>query len=270
MNDVLFGATLPQFSSDVDVFRRAVDRVTEIGFDSVWVFDHLWPLSGGKERPILESWTTLAWLAERTELRVGTLVTRSSLRNPALLAHMASTVAAIAPGRLTVAIGSGDEKSRGENEAFGLPYWEGEERIAQLASTVRVLRGHLEGSAVSHHDDFADVSNLPPGPRAERPAIWVAGRTDDALEVAGRLADGWNGWGGTVERFKQDASNVVALARGREVELTWAGIVRDEGEAAEMAAGVIDAGARHVILTPPNASSDGAYDTLGRVLSGLR
>jgi alkanesulfonate monooxygenase SsuD/methylene tetrahydromethanopterin reductase-like flavin-dependent oxidoreductase (luciferase family) len=149
MSKVLFGTTLPQFSGDIDAFKRAVDRVAELGFDSVWVFDHLWPLSGGKDRPILESWTSLAWLAEKTDLRVGTLVTRSSLRNPAVLAHMASTVAAIAPARLTVAIGSGDEMSRDENEAFGIPYWEGEERIAQLASTVRVVRSHLEGSAVT-------------------------------------------------------------------------------------------------------------------------
>ena len=270
MSEVLFGATLPQFSSDVEVFRRAVDRVTGLGFDSVWLFDHLWPLSGGKERPIFESWTTLAWLAERTDLRVGTLVTRSSLRNPALLAHMASTVATIAPGRLTVAIGSGDEMSRGENEAFGLPYWEGEERIAQLESTVRVVRGHLDGESVTHHDDLVDVSDLPPGPQAVRPAVWVAGRTDATLDVAARLADGWNGWGGTVERFEQDASNLVALAGDREVELTWGGIARDEGETSEMAAGVIEAGARHVILTPPSASADGAYDALGRILTGLR
>ena len=270
MTQVLFGTTLPQFSGDADAFGTAVDRVTALGIDSVWVFDHLWPLSGGKERPIMESWTTLAWLAERTDLRVGTLVTRSSLREPALLAHMASTVAAIAPSRVTIAIGSGDEMSRDENEAFGLPYWEGEERVAQLSSTVRMVRAHLEGSPVTQKDDYADVDVLPPGPRAERPALWVAGRTDDALDVAARYADGWNGWGGTVERFRQDASNVVALANGRDVELTWAGIARGEKETTELAAGVIEAGARHVILTPPNASAPDAYDAIGRVIEGLR
>jgi len=271
VNEVLFGTTLPQFSGDVDGFERAAKQARELGFDSVWVFDHLWPLSGGKERPILESWTTLAWLAERTEMRIGTLVTRSSLRSPAVLAHMASTVAALAPGRLTIAIGSGDEKSRAENEAFGLPYWEGEERVAQLASTVEVVRAHLQGETVTATDRFVDIDGLPPGPPSTpRPVLWVAGRTDDALDVAARLADGWNGWGGTVERFRQDAANVVAMAGDREVELTWAGIVRDEGSATVLAEGVIEAGARHVILTPPNASAPDAYEALGRILARLR
>jgi alkanesulfonate monooxygenase SsuD/methylene tetrahydromethanopterin reductase-like flavin-dependent oxidoreductase (luciferase family) len=184
---------------------------------------------------------------------------------------MAGTVGAIAPGRLTIALGSGDELSREENEAFDLPYWEGSDRTAQLASTVQVLRDHLEGETVTRRDDFVDIRGLPPGPRtAERPALWVAGRTDDALEVAARFADGWNGWGGTLERFTQDASNVVAMAGDRAVELTWAGIARDEAATAELVEGVIGAGARHVILTPPQAAAPGAYDALGRLFSALR
>ena len=99
-------------------------RAREAGLDSVFVFDHLWPLTGGKERPIFESWTTLAHIAAVTDtMDIGTLVTRSSLRHPAVLAKMAATVASIAPGRLIVAIGSGDEMSRPENEAYGIPYF---------------------------------------------------------------------------------------------------------------------------------------------------
>lgn len=250
MKGALFGVTLPQFSDDIRALERAAKEAEERGFDSLWLFDHLWPLSGGKQRPVLECWTTLAWLAERTELRIGTLVTRSSLRGPAMLGHMAATVATIAPGRLTVAIGSGDEMSRPENVAFGLPYWEGADRIGQFAETVRAVRSHLDG-------------------HPNRPAIWVAGRSDDALEVAARLGDGWNAWAGTPERFRQDASNVTALAGDRDLELTWGGIVRDDSDA-EVVAAIVEAGARHVIMTPPNASADDAYERPARIREGLR
>ena len=250
MTEPRVGVTLPQFSDDIGVMERAAGTAAELGFDSLWLFDHLWPLSGGKDRPVLECWTTLAWLAERTDLHVGTLVTRSSLRNPTLLAHMAATVASIAPGRLTIAIGSGDDMSRAENEAFGLPYWEGDERIEQLEETVEKVQMHL-----ASHD--------------ARPALWVAGRSDDALDIAARLADGWNGWGGTAERFRQDAANVVAMAEGRQLELTWAGVVRSDEDGDTIRA-IVEAGARHVIMTPPNASAPDAYELPGRILGRLR
>ncbi|MDQ4095974.1 MAG: LLM class flavin-dependent oxidoreductase, partial [Actinomycetota bacterium] len=207
MSDVLIGVTLPQFTDDVDKFTSSARRAEDAGIDSVWVFDHLWPLAGGKERPFLECWTALAWIAATTRrLDVGTLVTRSSLRHPALLAKMAATVGEVAPGRVTVGIGSGDDLSRAENESFGIPYYEGADRLAQLESTVRVVAEALRERSATVRTEFASVEVLPTSPRPpQRPAIWVAGRSDDALEVAGAHADGWNGWGGSVERFAQDA-----------------------------------------------------------------
>ncbi len=141
MSEVLLGTTLPQFTDDVDRFVNGARRAEQLGLDSVWFFDHLWPLTGGKHRSVFECWTALAWLAESTErIRLGTLVTRSSLRHPAVLAKMAATVGAIAPGRVTIAIGSGDEASRDENESYGIRYFAGAERIGQLTSTVRIVR----------------------------------------------------------------------------------------------------------------------------------
>src|ERR671915_1147412 len=121
MTTPLLGATLPQFTDDGHAFVEAAQRAESLGLDSVWLFDHMWPLTGGKTRPVIESWTALAHLAAATSrITVGTLVTRSTLRHPLLLAKMAATVGAIAPGRVIVGIGSGDEQSRNENEAFGL------------------------------------------------------------------------------------------------------------------------------------------------------
>lgn len=244
-DQVLVGATLPQFTDDRKRFTDGVRRAQEAGLDSLWVFDHLWPLSGSKERPILEAWTALAWVAERTEdVSVGTLVTRSSLRNPRVLAQMAASVADIAGDRLIVGIGSGDDKSRPENEAFGLPYWAGDERIEQLEETVALVREHLPEGA----------------------KLWVGGRSDDALAIAARYGDGWNGWGGSPESFARDAAGVAEYAAGRPIEPTWGGVVEagDPDALTGRLSAFASAGARHLVCTFSEPWRAGLYEELGR------
>lgn len=251
MSDLQLGVTLPQFTDDAERFIDGARRAEEAGLDSVWVFDHLWPLSGNKDRPVLEAWTSLAWVAgQTTEVTIGTLVTRSSLRNPAVLAHMARTVAAIAPGRLIIGIGSGDQLSRAENEAFGLPYWAGADRVAQFEETVAKLRDSLEGTGAR---------------------LWVAGRSDDALELAARCGDAWNGWGGTKETFARDAATVAEYAGERPIELTWGGVVKEENAEATAShlSGYVAAGARHLICTYPNAWRPGLYESLAQEVRPL-
>lgn len=244
-DQVLIGATLPQFTDDRQRFVDGVHRAQEAGLDSVWVFDHLWPLSGSKDRPIIESWTALAWVAEETDdVSVGTLVTRSSLRNPRVLAQMAATVADIAADRLIVGIGSGDDKSRAENEAFGLPYWSGDERLEQLEETVALVREHLPSGA----------------------KLWVGGRSDDAIEIAVRHADGWNGWGGSPAAFARDAAGVAEYAAGRPVETTWGGVVKagDPDALAGQLSSFAAAGARHLVCTFSEPWRSEVYEQLGR------
>jgi alkanesulfonate monooxygenase SsuD/methylene tetrahydromethanopterin reductase-like flavin-dependent oxidoreductase (luciferase family) len=287
VSELLVGATLPQFTEDPGPFVEGAQRAEEAGLDSIWVFDHIWPLTGGRRRSILEAWTALAYVAAETKrIRIGSLVTRSSLRHPALLAKMIATVAEIAPGRLTVAIGSGDEANRAENESYGIPYFSGDARVPQLRSTVEVVTRYLRQSSVEVRDRFVQIDALPPSPRPpERPTVWVGGRGDDVLEVAAEQADGWNGWGGTPQRFRQDASNLVELAGGRAIEISWAGQVvlgRDRDDAAErlgdrdprrflvggpdeVAAALssfVEAGARHLICTFPRPSLPGTYESL--------
>ena len=288
MSRVRVGVTLPQFTGDAGVFTEGARRAHDLGFDSLWVFDHLWPL-GAKSRPILESWTSLAWLAQTTsDVTIGTLVTRSSLRHPAVLAKMAATVSAIAPGRLCVGIGSGDEMSAGENLAFGIPYWSGDDRTDQLASTVEVLHRFRERPAVTFSDDFAELEGLPAAPGPRDYSIWVAGRSVAALDIAGRLADGWNAWSAPPEEVAQDAAALREVVRDRPFELTWGGqaVVAETDEAARERLGnrnparfvtgspdtvgrylrsLVDAGVRHLVLASPFASDPRQYELLARV-----
>jgi alkanesulfonate monooxygenase SsuD/methylene tetrahydromethanopterin reductase-like flavin-dependent oxidoreductase (luciferase family) len=263
------GVTLPQFSGDISRLRSAVGRAVGAGLDSLWVFDHMWPL-GQKTRPILECWSTVAFLASyTTDVGIGTLVTRSTLRNPALLARMAATVARMAPGRLTIGIGSGDEESRAENHAAGVPYYSGAARFSQLAETVDVLRSHLRSEDLS----------VP---------VWVGGRSRGAREVAAAHADGWNCWAAPPGAFAAEAAEVQAAAREGRFDVTWGGLfVAAEDDAAaravlghqdptpylvggpdvvaERLAALADAGATHIIATFPDAGRPGGYEVLGTV-----
>jgi alkanesulfonate monooxygenase SsuD/methylene tetrahydromethanopterin reductase-like flavin-dependent oxidoreductase (luciferase family) len=286
------GVSLPQFSTDPDAFPDGVARARAAGLDSIWVYDHLWPLSGGKERPVLEAWSALSFLAAATDdIEFGTLVTRSSLRHPALLAKMAATVGAMAPGRAIVAIGSGDLMSKPENDAFGIPYHAGEERIRQLTSTVRAVRDYLHQSTVTLHDDYTALSDLPASPRPEPPPrLWIGGRGEELLRFAGEAADGWNAWGGTPETFTRDAGAVVRAAGDRPVELSWGGqmilaendaaarrilgdrnprhfVVGGPEEVTDLLAAFAEAGARHLVVAFPNASDPEPYELLGRLVA---
>lgn len=284
------GVTLAQFTDDASAFADGAARAEELGFDSLWVFDHLWPL-GAKKRPILEGWTSLSWLAAATAgVTIGTLVTRSSLRHPAVLAKMAATVSEVAPGRVVVGIGSGDAASSAENLAFGLPYWSGDDRMDQLASTVDVLHRFREGTSVTFSDDFAEIDDLPAAPGPRDYSIWVGGRSVDALDLAGRLADGWNAWAASPEEFSQAAS--ALLDAGRHVEPTWGGqvVVAETDEAAHERLGkrnparyvtgspetvarylarLVDAGAEHLVLATPFASDPRSYELLAEVAGHL-
>lgn len=285
MTGVRLGVTLPQFTDDGAAFTDGVRRAEDLGFDSLWVFDHLWPL-GAKGRPILEGWTALAWVAAHTRVAtVGTLVTRSSLRHPAVLSKMAATVSEIAPGRLCVAVGSGDQASAAENLAFGLPYWTGADRMDQLASAVEVLHRAREASDVTFSDDFVELDSLPAAPGPRDYSIWVAGRSVDALDIAGRLADGWNAWAASPEEFSHAAAALRKVTGDRPIELTWGGqvVVGKTDEAARERLGarnpasyvvggpetvgrylraLVDAGVDHLILATPFASDPESYELL--------
>jgi alkanesulfonate monooxygenase SsuD/methylene tetrahydromethanopterin reductase-like flavin-dependent oxidoreductase (luciferase family) len=292
---VRLGVTLPQFSDDPDVMVAAARRAEAAGLDSVWVFDHLWPLGGSKSRPILECWTSLAWLGAATErVGIGTLVTRSTLRHPAVLAKMAATVAAIGPGRLTVGVGSGDEGSRAENEAFGAPYHSGANRVAQLEDTLEVLRRHRNSAGVTYSGPHARVAGLPAAPQpVPGPALWAAGRSQAVIRLAGRLADGWNGWGVRPEAFAAAVRTLREAAAGRTLEASWGGLAilaRTDTEARSRLAGrsrtehyvaggpetlagrlseLVAAGARHLVLTLADPADPGAFELLAERLRPL-
>src|SRR5215212_3477362 len=133
-----FGLQLPQqhrsWQQILDEFRLAED----LGFDSGWNWDHFVPLSGDPEGDSLEAWTLLAALATQTSrIRLGTLVTSTTYRYPAVLAKQAVTVDHISNGRLELGIGAGWMQR--EHHAYGIPFPSPKERVDRFEESIEIF-----------------------------------------------------------------------------------------------------------------------------------
>jgi len=233
---VKVGVVLPLFSGDPEKVLSAARESEALGYDGAFVFDHFFPPGASPDRPSLEAFATLAAVAAVTErVRIGTLVTRASLRPAGLLAKQASWIDAASGGRLILGVGTGDETDGGEHTAFGFPMLGRDERRAHLEETVGALRSLFEGSAYPGGERVPPLDGpLVPG---ARPPIWIGGLADAIVRLAARLADGWNGWGLDAPRFARKVAVLREAAGEREVSATWAGIVlvgRDEAELARL------------------------------------
>jgi alkanesulfonate monooxygenase SsuD/methylene tetrahydromethanopterin reductase-like flavin-dependent oxidoreductase (luciferase family) len=125
---------------------------------------------------------------------------------------MAATVGEVAGAPAIVGVGRGDLANRAENLAFGLPFGDPADRARAVEDTVAALRGPLAG--------------VPAG----LPEVWVGGAGPGAQDLAGRLADAWNGWALTPEELAAGLAAVrrAAARAGRDpaaVAGTWGGQV---------------------------------------------
>jgi probable F420-dependent oxidoreductase len=161
-------------------------RIEDVGFDSIWVGDHV-----SFYIPILESLTTLAFVAGVTErVRLGTAVYLVPLRHPTTTAKVASTLDILSNGRLTLGVGVGGEFPP-EFEACGVPV---NERGSRTNEGLQILRRLWSEDNVEHrgkHFSFGPVSLNPKPVQPGGPRIVVGGRKAPAFRRAGRLADGY-------------------------------------------------------------------------------
>jgi probable F420-dependent oxidoreductase len=180
-------------------------RVESLGFDSVWVSDHVvipftirsrypynatgdFPLS--PSTPFLEPLTALAVVAGATErVRLGTSVLVLPHRHPVLLAKMLATLHALAPGR--VILGAGVGWMREEIELLGASY---ERRGAWSDEALRVIRACWSEARPSFAGEFFrfDPVGFEPRPAPGALPIWIGGHTPAALRRVATLGDGWH------------------------------------------------------------------------------
>jgi alkanesulfonate monooxygenase SsuD/methylene tetrahydromethanopterin reductase-like flavin-dependent oxidoreductase (luciferase family) len=232
------GLVLPMFVGDPDRLLRFATRAEALGYDGVFAFDHLMPLGGPADGPAFECFSTLSAVSAATErVAVGTLVARASLRPAGLLAKLAASVHAMSGGRMILTIGTGDELSKREHEAFGLPYLGPPVRRRHLEETVAAVRALFAGEPWVGGELVPPVRGpLLPPPPGGGPPVWIGGTSEAAVASAAALADGWNAWGLPLETFAARAALLRERSGRGHVEATWGGVVLVGRDAAELRA----------------------------------
>jgi alkanesulfonate monooxygenase SsuD/methylene tetrahydromethanopterin reductase-like flavin-dependent oxidoreductase (luciferase family) len=152
-----FGLQIPNFTfadvPDREMFEHVADLAVageQAGFDSVWVMDHFWQLPplGGPTQPMLEAYTLLGGLAARTRrVKLGTLVTGVTYRNPALLAKMVTTLDIVSSGRAMLGLGAAWYEE--EHDAFGFDFPSAGKRLDRLEEALQICRAMFTEEAPS-------------------------------------------------------------------------------------------------------------------------
>jgi len=239
-----FGAAFWVQRTDWPSLREAVQRADAAGFDDLWIDDHLLSDEADWPDPKLEGWTTLAAVAAVTErARLGLMVGANTLRNPGLVAKMATTVDHVSGGRAILGIGAGWFER--EHTAFGFDFGSGfGERLDRLVEAVPLIRRLLDGEEVTHEGRSYrfDRAVCAPRPLQARLPILIGGAGPrKTIPLIARSADMWNLYGSPDEVAAADALLRAACeAAGRdegEIERTvnLNVVVRRDRAAAEAA-----------------------------------
>ena len=214
-----------------------------VGFDSLWVGDHLlYDLPGGDTRGPWEAWTSLAALAVATErIELGPLVASTSFHAPGMLAKMAATVDAISGGRLILGLGAGWNER--EYRAFDFPY---DHRVSRFEEAFTIIRTLLREGRIDFAGSYYRAGDcvLDPAPsRPGGPPLMIGSTGPRMLRIALPHVDAWNVWwsgyGNTPEGFaavraRVDDAIVLAGRAPGEVAATAAVLIGLPGGAGRL------------------------------------
>ncbi|MGA7229014.1 MAG: LLM class flavin-dependent oxidoreductase [Acidimicrobiia bacterium] len=225
------GVQLPEAEREVPwtEIREMARTAEEVGFDSLWVGDHLlFRDETTGERAPWEAWTTLAGLASVTEtVDIGPLVAATSFHSPAMLAKMATTVDEISGGRLILGLGAGWNET--EYSAFGFRY---DHRVSRFEEAFHIIVTLLREGRIDHHGRFYDHDDmvLLPSPRHRIP-LMIGSNGPRMLRIAAPHVDIWNTW---YTSYGNRAAGLGPLMA--EVDSACADVGRDPAEISRSAA----------------------------------
>ena len=199
MSEVKIGALCWNQYTDWPALLAAGVRADRLGYDTLWTWDHLYPIVGDPNGPNFEGWLTLAAWAQATErVRIGLMVGANTLRNPALVAKMATTLDHVSNGRAILGIGAAWFEE--EHAAFGMEFGSGPpERLRWLGEALPVMRGMLDGTeptAAGPRYTSRATRNLPAPIQGHLPICVGGGGEQVTLKLVARYADMNNVGGG--------------------------------------------------------------------------
>jgi len=187
-----------EWADMLDLWRKADGW----GYDSLWNFDHFYPIFTDPEGPCLEGWTTLTALATATKrARIGHLVNGNTYRHPAVLAKMAATLDIISGGRLNLGIGAGWFEL--EHQTLGIDFKTVPERLRALDESLRIIKGMFTQPKTTVHGKHYSVTDALGNPKPVQkpyPPIMIGGSGKKVLlRIVAEHADIWNAPGGAAE-----------------------------------------------------------------------
>ena len=197
MTQAHFGVTLPQIKRPFVATKDCAETFESLGFDSVWVCDHLYGPQA-KQLPILEAWSLLAAVAAITErVELGTLVTPAGMRNQAQLGKTIASIDNIAGGRVIAGLGAGWMPS--EFEDFGVPFLDVGDRLKQLRETIDLFVSMWSSDEpVTFNGQFVNANEVVCEPKPPRRVPVLIGGAGEqvTLKLVAEKADMWNNLAG--------------------------------------------------------------------------
>jgi F420-dependent oxidoreductase-like protein len=199
---VRFGIQTGQQSVEWSQLLDLWQKADAWGYDSLWAFDHFYPIFVDPQGPCLEGWTLLAALSQATRrARIGHLVTGNTYRNPCVLAKMAATLDHVSGGRLNLGIGAGWFEL--EHKSFGIDFKTIGGRLGALDESCEIIRGMFTQEKTTVHGKHYTVTDamcLPKPIQRPHPPIMIGGTGQKVLlKLVAKHADMWNATNGAEE-----------------------------------------------------------------------
>ena len=281
----------PELASHLERIVRTAD---EVGFDSIWVMDHLFQIRsvGRPEEPMLEGWTALGFIAAHTKrARIGLMVGGIHYRDPGIWVKAATTLDVLTGGRAWLGLGAAwnEEESRG----LGFDFPPLGVRFELLEETLQIAHGMFEGELGSQaafpgrHYQPTRLLNSPQSISRPRVPIMIGGGGEQkTLRLVAQYADATNVFGGPEKlHHKWQVLRRHCDAVGRPYDdierSTLQGnlrVTRDGAGNTETPAQIVDrfgelgdAGAQHVLFSVKDVWQTETLELLGStVLAELR
>ena len=201
---------------------EAVTEIERLGFDSIWVTDHVVIPEGVRDAQLiyrehmLEAFTVFSFLAAVSRrAQLGSSIVVLAYRNPLVMAKMLASIDVLSGGR--VIFGAAAGYMEGEFNALGAGFEDRGEISDEYLRIIREVWTHDQTSFSGRYFNFDKVYTSPRPVQQPGPPIWIGGRSKRAMRRAVELGDGWHPIGLSAQEMKEGRAYMAGLCERRQI-----------------------------------------------------